>query len=92
MKAKIITYSVKHLSIPKQNQLRKGLNGHTDRSHGGKYKYRREGLLDKIKHIKPNRSTVIAPIKEANQIIKLLEQYSAKILSYDIQIAKREFK
>lgn len=92
MKAKIITYSVKHLSIPKQNQLRKSLNGHTDRSHGGKYKYRRVGLLDKIKHIKPNRSTLIAPINEANQIIKLLEQHSVNIVSYDIQIAKKEFK
>lgn len=91
MKAKIITYSVKHLPISEQNQLRKSLNGHTDRSHGGKYKYRRDGLLDKIKHIKPNRSTVIAPVKEANQIIRLLKQYSAKILSYNIQIAKRAF-
>lgn len=91
MKAKIVTYSVKHLSIPKQNQLRKSLNGHTDRSHGGKYQYRRKGLLDQINHIKPNRSTVIAPTKEANQIIKLLKQYSAKIISYNIQIAKSEF-
>ena len=91
MEAKIITYSANHLSIAQQNQLRKKLNGHNDRSHGGRYKYRRRGLLDQIRHIKPNRSTIIAPKKEAEDIIKLLRQFQAKIESYNIQIARTEF-
>lgn len=91
MQAKIITYSIGHLSIAEQNQLRKRLNGHNDRSHGGKYKYRRDGILDKIKHIKPNRGTIIAPIKEAEGIIKLLKKYNSKIVSYNIQIARTAF-
>ena len=91
MQAKIITYSIGHLSIAEQNQLRKRLNGHNDRSHGGKYKYRRDGILDKIKHIKPNRGTIIAPIKEAEDIIKLLKKYNSKIVSYNIKIARTAF-
>lgn len=91
MEAKIITYSVNHLSIAQQNQLRKKLNGHNDRSHGGRYKYRRRGLLDQIRHIKPNRSTIIAPKKEADDIIQLLRKYKAKIESYNIQITRTEF-
>lgn len=92
MEAKIITYSVKNLTIPQQNQLRKRLNGHNDRSHGGKYMYRRMGLLDKIKHIKPNKGTIIAPNKEAIKVMGLLKKYGIKVVSYDIQISEREFK
>lgn len=92
MQAKIITYAIGHLSIADQNQLRKRLNGHNDRSHGGEYKYRREGLLDKIRHIKPNRGTIIAPAKEAEEVLKLLNNYNAKITYYDIQISGSEFK
>lgn len=92
MKAKIITYTTTNLTIAQQNQLRVQLVGHNDTSHGGKYKYRRNGLLDKMKHIKPSRGTIIAPTKEANEIIKLLKKRSAKTLCYDIQISKKEFK
>ncbi len=91
MQAKIITYGISHLSIAEQNQLRKRLNGHNDRSHGGAYKYRREGLLDKIKHLKPNRGTIIAPAKEAEGVLKLLKNHNAKTTYYDIQISESEF-
>jgi len=92
MKAKIIAYTIKHLTAAHQNQLRVQLNGHNDTSHGGKYKYRRKGLLDKITNIKPSRSTIIAPTKEAEQILELLKKYNAKMAQYDIQIDKKEFK
>jgi len=92
MKAKIIAYTIKHLTTAHQNQLRVQLNGHNDTSHGGKYKYRRKGLLDKITNIKPSRSTIIAPTKEAEQILELLKKYNAKMAQYDIQIDKKEFK
>lgn len=92
MQAKIITYTIRHLSVAEQNQLRKRLNGHNDRSHGGEYKYRREGLLDKIRHIKPNRGTIIAPKKEAEEMLNLLKNYNAKIIYYDIQISGLKFK
>ena len=92
MKAKIIAYTIKHLTIAQQNQIRIQLNGHNATSHGGKYNYRLKGLLDKINHIKPSRSTIIAPTKEAEQIIELLKKHDAKITTYNIQIEKKEFK
>lgn len=92
MNAKIIAYTVKHLTTAQKNQIRVQLNGHNDTSHGGKYKYRREGLLDKITHLKPSRSTIIAPTKEAEQIITLLKKINAKIITYNIQIDPKEFK
>ncbi len=91
MKAKLITYSMTKLSCAEQNQLRIKLIGHNDTSHGGKYKYRRKGLLDELKHIKPSRNTIILPTKEANEIIKLLQDFKAEINQYDIELSKKYF-
>lgn len=92
MKAKIIAYIIKHLTTAQQNQLRVQLIGHNDTSHGGRYKYRRKGLLDKIIHIKPSKSIIIAPERESQQILSLLKTHHAKITEYKIQIDKKEFK
>ena len=92
MKAKLITYSLVNLPISKQNQFRKEFNGHNDVSHHGRYKYRRDGLLNKIPHLKPSRSTIIVPIKEYAKIINLIKKYKAKVKVFDIQIDKSEFK
>ena len=92
MKAKIIIYTITNLTIAQQNHLRVQLIGHNDTSLCGKYKYIRNGLLDKMKHIKPNRGTIIAPTKEASEIIKLLKTHNAKTICYDIQISEKEFK
>lgn len=91
MKAKLITYTISKQPISAQNQLRKQLIGHNDTSHKGKYKYRRDGLLDKIPHLKPSRSTIIAPLNESKQIIRLLNKYNATIKTYDIQIKESKF-
>ena len=91
MKAKLITYSLVKLPISEQNQFRKELNGHNDVSHHGRYKYRREGLLDKTPHLKPSRSTIIVPTKDSDKIIDLIKKYKAKIKVFDIQISKFEF-
>lgn len=92
MKAKLIVYSVKHLSVAAQNQLRKAINGHNDVSHGKRYRYRREGLLDKLVHLKPSRNTILAPLKEAEQILDVLIKLDAKIKTYNLEMNKSEFK
>lgn len=92
MRAVLITYSISHQPISVQNQLRKQINGHNDRSHGGKYKYRREGILDKITHLKPSRSTIIIPLKESEKVLKVLRKYGAEIKTYSIEISESEFR
>lgn len=91
MKAKLITYTYANLPLLARNQLRKRLIGYNDSSHGGKYKYRRNGLLDTIPHVKPSRGTIIAPLKEADLIIQIIKECNAQYKTYDIQIAKSYF-
>jgi hypothetical protein len=92
MKAILITYTISHQPISVQNQLRKRINGHNDRSHGGKYTYRREGILNNILHIKPSRSTIIVPLKESKAVLESLKEYGAQIKTYAITIDLQEFK
>ena len=92
MKAKLIVYGTAQQPIAVQNQLRKQLNGHNDTSHGGKYKYRRPGILDTIPHLKPSRNTLIVPLKEAKQITTLLKKHHAKVQTYSIEINKSKLK
>ena len=86
MKAKIITYCMAHRSAKIRSKLNRELNGYTDVSHGGKYKYRRQGLLGGIIHKKPARNTIIAANEPARMIIKLLQEFNAKIDTIDIRI------
>ena len=92
MKAKIIVYSAAKQSSIEKNELRVKLNGYYDVSHGWKYRYWRKGLLDSLSHIKPSRGTIIASLKEADKILKLLKKCKAKIKTYDIEIKKSEFR
>lgn len=92
MKAKLITYTAKGRTIAEQNQLRMKLNGQTSTSHKGKYIFHRRGILEDISHIKPNRGSIIVPIKDSQKIIQLLKKYKAKIKTFDISIEKSTFK
>ena len=92
MKAKLVVWSAAKQSSIEKNELRVKLNGYYDVSHGGKYRYWRKGLLDSVSHIKPSRGTIIAPLKEADKILKLLRKCKVKIKTYDIEIKKSEFR
>ena len=92
MKAKIITYCVAHRPAAIRSKLNRELNGYLDVSHGGKYKYRRQGLLECIIHKKPARNTIIAATEPAKMIIELLQKFSAKIDMINIKIDLSELQ
>jgi len=92
MKAKLITYDMAKQPTTSKDQLRMKLIGHTNKSHFGKYQYKRKGLLDIIPHLKPSRGTIIIPLKESDSVLKLLKEYKAKIKTFDITINKSAFK
>ena len=92
MKAKIITYYIAHRPASIRSKLNRELNGYKDISHGGRYNYRRQGILDGILYRKPAKNIIIIPIEPAKVVLQLLEEYEAKISTIDIQIDKVEFK
>lgn len=92
MDAKIITYSIAHKPAAVRSKLNRELNGYTDVSHGGKYRYKRQGLLEGIIHKKPARNTIIAAEEPARIIIELLQEFNAKVSTIDIKIDLSELK
>lgn len=92
MKAKIITYGIAHRPAQVRSKLNRELNGYNDVSHGGKYRYRRLGILDSILYKKPAKNIIITPLEPAKLVLKVLEEHGAKISTIDIQIEESEFK
>lgn len=92
MNAKIITYCIAHRPAAVRSKLHRELNGYIDVSHGGKYKYKRQGLLEGIIHKKPAKNTIVVANEPAKMIIELLQEFNAKVSIIDIKIELSELK
>lgn len=92
MKAKIIFYSQKEISPKQRTKFKKELAGHNDASHGGKYKYRIKGLLDRIRHIKPANAVLILKKEDCKEVTNLMKKYSVDYVVYDIEIPASKFR
>lgn len=76
MKISIVVY--KQPNRTKSVQLSRVLQGYTDSSNYGEYSYEREGLLEKIPHLKLMNGVVILREKDSDRLIELLEKYHAE--------------
>ena len=79
---KLFCYNLEKLSNPHKNKFRKDLLGHNDASHNGKYKYKRDGLLQRIWNKKPVRSVVIVKEVDAKEVIKILKKWNVQYVVY----------
>jgi len=63
----------------KSVQLSQALHGYIDYSNGGKYKYRRKGVLNSIQHWNPIKGVYILKNKQdKDKLTELFERYNAK--------------
>jgi len=84
MKAKLVSYRTEGLNISERSKLSKKLYGYIDKSHYGEYEYKRNGLLDKTKHIKVYKNTFIVPVEEWPIIEQELQKRKATVSTWDI--------
>lgn len=79
------------------NQFCKKFYGQNTSSHGGKYQYRRHGLLDNIPHIKLIGGVIIIKKDFAEKVIDFLKGYNAEfyirevILLYEDEVVLGKF-
>lgn len=90
MKALLISYNLKKASINQKTTIQQSLYGYTDYSNGGRYKYKRQGLLDKIGSIKINRGVFIINLKDKTKILPILKKNKATIRTLIAEISKSE--
>ena len=78
MKAIIITYDLKKMILKDKAKFFRKFHGYTDKSNKAQYTYQREGLLQKIPHLKPGKQVIIIPEEHKTEIIKILKKKTQK--------------
>ncbi len=58
--------------------------GQETSSHKGRYRYRREGLLDSIPHIRLIRGVVIVSKNDADRVVHFLKENRAEFFARDV--------
>ena len=80
MHGAIIAYRLKPPANPNDASLLvKKLYGQQTSSHGGRYRYRRKGLLDEIPARRLIRGVIIVRVEDEPQVTELLENFETKI-------------
>ena len=94
MKGKIICYNMKSSNLSRRDidKFLRELIGHNDKSHHGRYAYRKCGILDEISHIKPARSVIVVSKKDSPQVINLIKKYAVDAYIRDIVLTKSDLK
>lgn len=92
MDAEIITYDTKKLNNSKKSILSKKIFGYKDRTKNSRYVYERQGVLDKIQHIKITKKTFIVKFDNSELIKKIIKELGADIKSWKIDINQEQFK
>jgi len=88
MNAKIIFYKQTKLDQNTKFKLRRELLGIEQKSNFARYKYKVEGILDKIPHYRPIDSAIIMQKKDTDKIIKIIKKYDAEYEVFEIKIDK----
>ena len=92
MKALLVSYDLKKSDINQKTTLHQSLYGYTDHSNNGKYKYKRDGLLNKCPCIKLNRGVFIIDINDKSKILPILKKNRANIKTLIIEVPKSKFQ
>lgn len=93
MKGTLIAYRLKPPQDPNTaSMLVKKLYGQDTTSHKGKYRYRRQGLLDTIPSRRLIRGVIIVRMEDEDKVVKLLEEFGAEIYVREVILTKRDIK
>jgi hypothetical protein len=85
MIGKLIAFTIfKNNSRKNIDQFCKKFYGQETSSHGGKYHYRRKGLLDDIPHIKLIRGVIIVSEGNTDRVVQFLREYNAEFYVRDV--------
>lgn len=85
MIGKIIVFTIfKNNNRKNIDQFCKKFYGQETSSHGGKYHYRRKGLLDGIPHIKLIRGVIIVSKENIDRVVQFLKEYNAEFYVRDV--------
>lgn len=82
---KLVCYSLGKVAPSVRTALHKKLYGYVDFSNSCKYKYEREGLIQKLNCKKIMDSIILTEPKNAKQLVDLLKKHKASIYMFNIK-------
>ncbi len=72
------------------SELVKKLYGQRTSSHGGKYVYRRKGLLDEIPHVRLIRGVVIVRTEDATRVVEFLRKFHCEVHARTVHLDSQD--
>jgi len=70
----------------------KKLYGQNTSCQGGKYRYRRKGLLDEIHSVRLIRGVIIVRKRDKKKILELLQEFDAEIHVREVVLKKKDMR
>jgi hypothetical protein len=61
-------------------------------SHGGKYRYRRKGILDEIAYRKLLRGVIIVRLDDVDDVVRFLSDYNAEVHVRKIELTEEDWE
>jgi hypothetical protein len=93
MRGMLIAYRLRTPHDPNvASALVKKLYGQSTSSQGGKYRYRRKGLLDEIPSIRLIRGVIIVEKRNKKKILDLLEEFDAEVYVREVVLIRKDLK
>ena len=93
MKGILIAYRLRTPHDPNvASALVKKLYGQNTSSHGGKYRYRRKGLLDQVPSSRLIRGVIIVRKRDKKKILDLLEVFEAEVHVGEVILIRKDLK
>jgi hypothetical protein len=93
MRGILIAYRLRTPHDPNvASALVKKLYGQNTSSQGGKYQYRRKGLLDEVPSVRLIRGVIIVEKRNKKKILELLEEFDAEVYVREVVLIRKDLK
>lgn len=79
-KKSVILYDLKNKEPKEKTDITRKLFGFKDKSNNGNYVYKREGLLEGIKHEKWNKAAILINSEDEAKVSGILRKFGLKVI------------
>ena len=86
----LIAFRLARYDKDRASELVKRLYGQETSSHGGRYRYRRRGLLDDIPHRRLIRGVLIVRTEDAGRVVELLRELGAEVHERRVELTRED--
>lgn len=88
----LIAFRLSEYDKNRASDLVKRLYGQETSSHGGKYRYRRKGLLEGVPHRRLIRGVIVLREEDEKRVVRLLRELGAEVYVRRVELTAEDRK